>query len=204
MSGGDAPLQVALRWLRFSLRRVLLCVAAICVTLTISLKLPEFVRSTYAHWHIGRVHETLVLAQPNFRFRVTSLSERGTVLAAPGVFYRYEVKTCTEYTWRELATVQVPSLEALTEDRLVAINRNCVYFFDKRLFGVTTDGGVSWSCTSPDSLPIKAPSQEPYVEINSVHIDKLGIGTLNVSVFGAGQLVGSAMLNTSDFGQNWR
>lgn len=189
---------------RFSLRSVLLYMAVLSVALATGLKMPTVLRSMYESWRVGSEHERVVLKQPNFQLRITSLMERGTVFAAPGKFYRYEVRTHGEAAWRVIATVQIANLEPLLGDRLVGLSSTCAFFFDKRLFGVTTDGGVNWSCLHADQLPISVLPPEPYVEIDTVHIDSLGVGIMNVSLFAAGVPVRTIVLKTANFGLVWQ
>lgn len=189
---------------RFSLRSVLLYMLVLSLALTLGLRLPHVLHSMYEKWRVGSELETIVLEQPNFQLRITSLTERGTVFAEPGKFYRYAVRTRAEDTWRVIATVQVAKLEPLAQDRLKGISSSCAYFFDKHLLSVTADGGVSWSSIYADQLPLSVPPPESYVEIDNFDINNLGVGTMNLLLFRSGVLDRTVTLKTSDFGLNWR
>ena len=102
-------------------------------------------------------------------------------------------------------------VDSIPRDQFRRLNDSCAYFYHEDLFGITRDGGVTWSFRGGAggglSYPPFSPQQvDPYVYIESLTIDSDGTGTLQLRNFDyvKRKPLPSQNFETSDFGMTWQ
>jgi hypothetical protein len=193
--------------LRFVIRRVLPFTLIVCAGLTCILNLPAILRWVYGLWEVGEQFDQRIFHEPQFALRVTAFHQRGAVFAAPGCFYRYEVKTASDWWWRRITMFQLPIPRPIPTGHLRRVTNSCAYFFQDNLFGVTTDGGKTWAIKGGgESLLFSGqPDRYLYGDIETVSIGPGGVGVMRVSLYDYGrrQQLPVQTLVTSDLGLTW-
>jgi hypothetical protein len=190
---------------QFNIRSLLLFTALVGAVLGCIVNLPAMLSWAYQRWEVGQQFDQRTFEESRFVLRITAFHERGTIMAAPGAFYRYEVKTASDRRWRGIAMFRLQK-EKIPDDHLRRVTDSCAYFFHGCIFGITTDGGTSWSIKGGTDHPPIFPTQtDPYATIESVTISPDGVGTMQVSKFDYVQWkqLPSQKLVTVDVGQTW-
>ena len=190
---------------QFSVRRLLVFALFVCAVLGFIVNLPDVLRWTYRQWEVGQLFDQQTFEEPLFTLRVSAFNERGAVLAAAGGFYRYEVKTASDWRWRKLAMFRLSTPEPIPDDRLLRVTDSCAYFFHGHVFGVTTDGGTTWSIKGGDHSAIFSGQSDLHADIETVVIGSDGHGMMRLSNYDhkMWKTLPSYNLVTADFGQTW-
>ena len=187
---------------QFSIRRSFL-ITLVCIALGFIMILPVIL-----HWPVGKRFDQRTFENHQFTLRITAFHERGTFMGmgAPGGFYLYEVKTRSDWRWRTITMFQLGVPEPIPDDHLQRVSDSNAYFFHGCVFGVTKDGGKSWSIKGGfDNPPIFSgqPDVNAYIEMVSIGQDGVGM----MQLFNYDSLrwkpLPSLKLVTSDFGQTW-
>ena len=209
---GDEPLR-DLPWsnesrrpFQFTLRRLLLFTVIVCAALGCIVNLPAILHWAYRQWEVGERFDQRTFEESQFALRITAFHQRGAFLGAPGGFYRYEVKTASHWRWRRIIMFRLPTPEPIPDDHLRRITDSCAYFFHGCVFGVTTDGGTSWSIKGGfDNPPIFNRQTDPNADIETVSIGQDGVGVMRLSNYDSKQWkpLPSHNLVSPDFGQTW-
>lgn len=188
---------------RFSLRGLFWVVFLVCLILAFVMKLPAVLGWAYRTWQVGEQFDQHTFSLPSFDCRVAAFHERGRGLAAPGAFYRYEVKAASDDYWRRIATFRGSSPEPITNHFMTQVTNECAYFYHEHVFGVTVDSGETWSIKGgPDYPPVVNGLANP-IHIETVAIYSDGVGEMKLSVHENQSWIPDQVFVTSDFGQTW-
>lgn len=203
LKSNDVNLDATSTKARFNLRSLFWITLFICASLAFIVNLPSILYRTYRAWEVGEQFDEHIFEGPRFSFKVTAFHQRGAVMAAPGGFYRCEVKTDSDWWWRKIVVYRYAVPEPIPDNRLRRVTDTCAYFFHGDTFGVTTDGGRNWSVKSPPEFPPILSGQS--LQIESVSIEPHGTGVMVVMLFDdlKREWTSGHTLETSDFGQNW-
>lgn len=191
--------------LQFSVRRLLLLTLFVCTALGF-VNLPTILYWTYRQWEVGEQLDQRTFEAPRFALRVTAFHQRGAAMAAPGGFYRYEVKTASDWRWHKLTMFRLPTPQPIPDDHLLQITDSCACFYHGHIFGVTKDAGTTWSIRGgSDNPPIFSTQSDLYADIETVSIGPDGVGMMRLSNYDhkAWKRLPSHQLVTSDFGHTW-
>ena len=211
-TNGDKPCSDSPSWkksrrpFQFTLRRLLLFIFIVCAVLGCIVNLPAILHWAYRQWEVGEQFDQRTFEESQFVLRITAFHQRGALLAAPGGFYRYEVKTASDWRWRRITMFRLPTPEPIPEDHLRRINDSCTYFLHGCVFGVTTDEGRSWSIKGGiENSPIFTRQTDPSANIESVSIGPGGVGMMQLFNYDhkLWKWFPSHNLVSSDFGQPW-
>jgi len=130
-TNGDKPCSDSPSWkksrrpFQFTLRRLLLFIFIVCAVLGCIVNLPAILHWAYRQWEVGEQFDQRTFEESQFVLRITAFHQRGALLAAPGGFYRYEVKTASDWRWRRITMFRLPTPEPIPEDHLRRINDSC-------------------------------------------------------------------------------
>lgn len=191
---------------RFTLRHLFLFTVAVSGVLLLGITLPVLISTAYERWRIGAQFDVVSYQEPGFELRISALTERGTVLAQPGTYYRYDVRPRSFLgRWRTICQVQMPGADPIPRRHFRRVSNNIYYFVNDRVLGITVDGGNSWNCPNVDSLPEQRFAQPSYRTIQSFRLGASGVGNLVVTIVdsNSSEPLASTLLETSDFGKNW-
>lgn len=132
------------------------------------------------------------------------------VFAAPGGYYRYEVKTASDWRWRKILMYRLPTPSPIPRKQFRRLGDACAYFFVEDLFGITRDGGLTWSFRGGSSggfsyLPFSFQQLDPRARIESLTINKDGTGTIRLLNYDYAKMKSLAGqdFETVDFGATW-
>ncbi|OHB82194.1 MAG: hypothetical protein A2W31_16155 [Planctomycetes bacterium RBG_16_64_10] len=198
--------QEAGRPFQFTIRRLLLFTLLLATVLGCIVNLPAMLSWAYRCWEVGKQFDQCILQNSGFAIRITAFHERGAVFAASGGFYRYEVKTGSDYWWRKIAMFRLPVPDPIPKGHFQTVTDSFGYFYHGHVFGVTTDGGTTWSIKGGDNGPIFSGHAFPYAYIEMVTIGRDGTGVMRLSDYDPTILksLPSHNLSTIDFGQTWK
>lgn len=191
---------------QFNIRSLLLFTLLVGTVLGCIVNLPAMLSWAYRRWEVGEQFDQCMFQKSSFALRITAFHERGAVLAASGAFYRYEVKTASDYWWRKIAMFRLPRPEPIPNGHFQTVTDSFAYFYHGHVFGVTTDAGTTWSIKGGDHEPIFSGHAFPYADIEMVKIGPNGTGVMRLSDYDPTLLksLPSHHLATSDFGQTWK
>jgi hypothetical protein len=191
---------------QFTIRGLLLLTSFLAIVLGCIVNLPAMLSWAFRHWQVGEQFDQCVLQHSSFALRITAFNERGTFLGAPGGFYRYEVKTQADYWWRKIAMFRLSAPEPIPKGHFQSVTDSFAYFHHRYIFGVTTDGGTTWSIKGGDNEPIFSGHAFPYADIEMVTIGRDGTGLMRLSDYHPTLLkpLPSHNLSTIDFGKTWK
>ena len=184
-----------------------LCVA--CVVLGFVVSLAAILCWAYDQWRVGAQFDQRTFAGPQFALRITAFRQRDALMAGPGGFYQYEVKTASNSRWRKIAMFHFGRPAPIPSDQFRRLTDSCAYFFHRHIFGVTTDGGKTWSIQGELGHPLVFGGRPHYYRnIEAVAIDRDGAGTMRLSNIDYSyhahwKRMPSYNLVTSDFGKTW-
>lgn len=210
-TGGDQPWRDLPRQkesrgpFQFTIRHLLLFTLIVSAALACIVNLPAILHWAYRQWEVGEQFDQRTFEESQFALRITAFHERGTLMGAPGGFYRYEVKTTSDWGWRRIIMFRLSSPEPIPSDHFRRVTDTCACFFHENIFGLTTDAGASWSFRGGLDNPSIVGGQ-PYAHIESVLIDPDGTGVMYLPKVDPlqGKYLPSHALVTSDFGLTWR
>jgi len=195
------------RRFQYSVRRLLLFTLFVCAMLGCFVNLPAILHWAYRQWEVGEQFDVRTFEESQFVLRITAFHQRGAIMGAPGGFYRYEVKTASDWRWRRIVMFRLPTPEAIPDDHLRRISDSSAYFCHGCIFGVTTDEGTTWSIKGGiDNPAIFSRQTDLNAEIETVAIGPNGVGMMRLSNFDytKWKQLPSHNLVTSDFGRTWR
>ena len=197
--GSGSPFQ-------FTIRGLLLFTSLLAILLGCVVNLPAMLSWAYGRWKVGEQFDQCILQNSSFALRITAFHERGTFLGAPGGFYRYEAKTGSDYWWRKIAMFRLPVPDPIPNGHFQSVTNSFAYFYHGHVFGVTTDGGTTWSIKGGDNGPIFSGHAFPYADIEMVTIGRDGTGLMRLSDYDPTllKLLPSHNLSTIDFGKTWK
>jgi hypothetical protein len=192
----------------FSLRQLMWYVLAVGLALMVGLQLPKILAVAYESWRLGREFDAVVYREPGFDLRIRGLAERGTMLASPGIYYRYEVREHGWFAaWRQVAQVRVDEEKPINREQFRRVSDGVYYFFNDRALGVSVYGGVNWRCMEVDDLvPIASGAANQFFHrIESIELDASGSGEVTLTAIDLkhDETVPFGNLRTSDFGETW-
>src|SRR5438552_4000231 len=121
---------------RFRLRRLFLITLLVGATLGFIVNLPSMLFWAYRQWEVGKQYDQRTFENRQFTLSITAFHQRGAVFAAAGGFYRYEVKTASDWWWRTIGMFRYSSPEPIPSDHLRRITDSCAYFFHEQILGV--------------------------------------------------------------------
>jgi hypothetical protein len=190
----------------FTNRRLLLLTLLFAAVLGWTVSMPVMLSWAYHRWEVGKQFDQSVLQTSSFTLRITAFRERGAIFAASGGYYRYEVKTESDYWWRKIALFRLPTPDPVPNGQFQLVTDSFAYFHHGHIFGVTTDGGTTWSIKGGDNGPIFSGHTFPYADIETVTIDQDGTGVMCLSDYDPLKLTAlpSHNLSTIDFGETWK
>jgi len=190
---------------QFTIRGLLLFTLLLATVLGCIVNLPAMLSWAYRCWKVGEQFEQCTRQNPSFALRITAFHERGAFLYAPRGYYRYEVKTGSDYWWRKIAMFQLPVPDPIPKGHFQSVTDSLAYFYHGHIFGVTTDGGTTWSIKGGKNGPIFSGHAFPdaaYADIEMVTIGPDGAGVMRLSNFD--KSLPSYTLSTIDFGKTWK
>ncbi|NQT17880.1 MAG: hypothetical protein HQ582_34320 [Planctomycetes bacterium] len=126
-------------------------------------------------------------------------------MGAPGGFYRYEVKTPSDWRWRRVLMFRLPTPEPIPGDQFRRVTDTYAYFFHDNIFGLTTDAGATWSFQGSHDHP-SIVARQPLAHIESAVINPDGTGVMHLCKVDPleWEYLPSQALATSDFGRTWK
>lgn len=189
--------------LRFSLRWLLTITVLISLGLAFVVNLPAMLSGAYRTWQVGVQFDQRVFPGVSFDYRITAFHERGMMLAAPGAFYRYEVKRTSNSNWRIIATFRGSSPDPIANYCLTQVTDACAFFYHEQVYGLTVDGGETWSIKGGPDYPPIVSGRTDIIHIESVEISAEGDGEMRASIYENEEWVPYQGFVTADFGQTW-
>jgi len=162
------------------------------VTLLIGLALAGFLenRSRMS----SRVIDWWQTTNGKIDIRVKVYAEDGW--APSGAYYVFESAQHDSNNWQEIMTFRHDDPVPVPRDQIRFVNDNTAFVFMGWMYGVTTDGGASWSVWSAQQHNI----QYNYVLIESVRMEISGEGIMKLDTSRANKV---PELTTTDFGKHW-
>ena len=195
---------------QFSLRSLLLLMVVVGLLLSCVVNLPAILGWAYHQWEVGEQFDQCTFEGSVFDVRITAFDASGGFLADPGAFYRYEVKRPSDWWWRKIVMIQFIS-EPIPRDRLRRLSDSCAYFFHYDLFGITRDGGATWTFRGGASQgftypPFSAQQVDTKAFIDSLAIDPDGTGVLKLRNYDYTKMtpLPDQVFKTLDFGMTWQ
>jgi hypothetical protein len=132
------------------------------------------------------------------------------VFAAPGAYYRYEVKTASDWRWRKIIMYRLPTPSPIPRNQFRRLGDACAYFFVEDLFGITRDGGSTWLFRGGfiggvSYPPFSVQQLDPWARIESLTINKDGTGTIRLLNYDYAKMKSfpDQDFETVDFGATW-
>ncbi len=135
-------------------------------------------------------------------FRIRAWKEPGFSSHAPGGIYEYEYRIPPAKTWSPITRFRYAAPEPIPQSQICAIDNQRVYFFHKFIFGITEDGGKSWTIRGEPELSFATLYQWRFPQIDHVDILTDGSGTMWVSPWPWMKL-NQTNLVTHDWGKTW-
>ena len=139
----------------------------------------------------------------SLQLRAHASREGGIGLNAPGGIYRYEYRPDPQSAWTLITEFRYRTPEPIPRGQIRFVNDQCAYFFHEFVFGVTTDGGRSWTIRGKPGRSFDTLHLWAFPRIDSVTIDEGGNGVMHVSPY-EWQTLNSNELTTNDFGRTWK
>ena len=150
-------------------------------------------------WNSPRtIFRTWRFSNESMRIRVLAYDLKG--IDPPGLYYSFQSFDDQWKEWQTVMTLQQGGDLLAPSDNVHFISRNSAYIAIGPLFGVTLDGGKSWSTFDAGRDLESVPCFEQ-VNIERVSIDQSGAGSLSLRLSSNNS---TKELSTGDFGSHWR
>ena len=138
----------------------------------------------------GRAVETWQTDNGHLKIRITSYEEDDAFLA--GTYYGFESAQLDSDSWQEFMVFRYDDSHEIPRDQVRFVTDRVAFAFLGTMFGVTTNGGATWSVTDmTDQFPDRI---ERHIHHADIGAD--GLGEL--------YLYGCQQLTTNDYGQRWQ
>lgn len=162
------------------------------VTLLIGLALAGFLESrSRMSSHVIDQWET---TDGNIDIRVKAYAEHGW--GPSGAYYVFESSRHDSNQWGEIMTFRHDDPVPIPRDQIRFVNDSTTFVFMGWMYGVTTNGGASWSVWSArEHYP-----QYNYALIESVQLESNGHGIMNLDTSRNNKIPG---FFTRDYGRHW-
>ena len=144
-----------------------------------------------------------LVSRGRIELRVRAGREGGLGQNAPGGIYHYETRSAATAPWQSITVFRYSEPNSIPRGQIRFVNDSCVYFFHEFVFGVSTDGGLSWTIRGEPEKSLNTLHQWAFPRIESVSINEDGTGVMRVSPY-RWQTLASTELTTDDFGKTWK
>jgi hypothetical protein len=130
----------------------------------------------------------------NIDIRVKAYAEHGW--GPSGAYYVFESSRHDSNQWGEIMTFRHDDPVPIPRDQIRFVNDSTAFVFMGWMYGVTTNGGASWSVWSArEHYP-----QYNYALIESVQLESNGHGIMNLDISRSNKIPD---LITRDYGRHW-
>ena len=122
----------------------------------------------------GDAIETWETTNNSFKIRITVFDERGVWVGLAHSYYVFESASVNSDIWREFMMLRHDDRPKIPKDQVRFVNESIGYVFMEWMYGVTTDGGKSWSIWD-----LKGDMSDPHLSfgaIKDVRIERDGTG----------------------------
>lgn len=163
------------------------------VTLLIGLALAGFFASRPRM--SSRVIDQWGATNGNINIRVKAYAEQGG-WGPSGAYYVFESARHGSGNWQEIMTFRHDDPLPVPREQIRFVSDSSAFVFIGWMYGVTSDGGASWSIWSgQEHIP-----EYNYALIESVRLVSTGEGTMKLDTSRANKV---PELSTTDFGRHW-
>lgn len=149
----------------------------------------------------GKVIESWQTGNNTFEIRVTVHSEKLSLPGLGGAYYVFSSNIVGSESWTEFLVFRHDTPVLIPREQVHFVNDKIAYVFMGWLYGVTTDGGATWTVWNAER-DLRDWECCNYNLIQEVRIGPDGVGTMRLdqTLQRRGEV---PELHTQDYGRNW-